>query len=181
MPLRHYKAFYDSVQLVLYSFFWRRLATGVLAFCSLLPSPPVQWKICSLTPFIKITLVSSSDVSLLGHGRKLHLYTKLGKELHLPSFFKNFILIRIHFRSFQLFWPLKKAQNQPTTKPLCHTIVMSSTSSSLWWSHYWDPEHHRELCWWYLEPFGCFKLCRNHPKEDGGLVTVSFACCGRVV
>lgn len=153
MPLRHYQGFYDSLQLVVYSFFWRRRATGVLAFCSLLPSPPVQWKICSLTPLIK-TLASSSDVSVLGHGRKLHLYTQLDEGLHLSSILQNFILMQIHFCSFHLFWPLKKSktQKQPTTKPLCDNVVMSSTSSSLWEPHYWDTEQDRELRWWHLEP-----------------------------
>lgn len=86
------------------------------------------------------------------------------KDCICLPFCKTSFLIQIHFCSFQLFWPLKKAQNQPTTKPLCHTIVMSSRSSSLWWSHYWDPEQHRELCWWYLEPFSCWELCRNQRR-----------------
>lgn len=177
MPLRHYKGFYDSLQLVLYSFFWRRHATGVLAFCSFLPSPPVQWKICALTPFIKMTLASGSDVPVLGHGRKLHLYTQLDKGgLHLSSILQNFILIQIHFCSFQLFWPLKKnepTQQQPTTKPLCDIVVMSSTSSSLW-LHCWDTEQDRELCWWHLEPLNFRAL--QKPSQRRQRPSDSFLC-----
>lgn len=121
MPWRHYKAFHDSLQLVLYSFFWRRLATGVLAFCSLLPSPPVQWKMCSLTPFIKITLVSSSDVSVPGHGRKLQLCTKLGKGLHLPSFLQNSIFDTNSFLQFSAVLTFKKSTKPTNYKtPLSH-------------------------------------------------------------
>lgn len=177
MPLRHYKSFYVSLQLVLYSFFWRRCATGVLTFCSLLPSPPVQWKICTLTLFIKITLASGSDVSALGHRRKLHLYTQLDKGLHLSSILQNFVLIQIHFCSFQLFWPLRnksKTQNQPTTKPLCDIIVMSSTSSSLWWPHYWDSEQDRDLCWWHLEPLSFRAL--QKPSQRRQQLLSSFLC-----
>lgn len=180
MPLRHYQGFYDSLQLVVYSFFWRRRATGVLAFCSLLPSPPVQWKICSLTPLIN-TLASSSDVSVLGHGRKLHLYTQPDEGLHLSSILQNFILMQIHFCSFQLFWPLKKKQNTKTT----------NHKTPLWQC---CDELHKQLfvvaallryrtgqsCAGGIWSHSASELCRNHPKEDSSLQIVSLACCGRV-
>lgn len=181
MPLRHYQGFYDSLQLVLYSFFWRRRATGVLAFCSLLPSPPVQWKICSLTPLIN-TLASSSDVSVLGHGRKLHLYTQLDEGLHLSSILQNFILMQIHFCSFQLFLTFKKKAKHKTNQPQNPSVTM------LWWapqaalcgSHTTEIQNRAESCAGGIWSHSASELCRNHPKEDSSLQVVSLACCGRV-